>query len=112
MKKVQLLLLCGAVILLAGCGEPNYSKIETELTKEVKSYYKENLEGKVIGINSHKITLAALKASGVNIDNFTKLDCEETSYALVNLTLDENKEVTSYEVENHLICGDYKTSNK
>jgi basic membrane lipoprotein Med (substrate-binding protein (PBP1-ABC) superfamily) len=112
MKKLGIVVLTFAVFLLAGCGT-NYAKLEKDLTDKASKYYEDNIKDKVLNINNHKIDLAALEASKVDISEFTKEKCDKSSYVLIKLQLDENgKQKGNYQTETHLICGDYETANK
>ena len=110
MKKLTKLFLASVVLLLvSGCGcSYNYAKLEEELTTKSSAYYEEYIKGFVLGISHHKITLDALKTSGVDIENFDKRECDLESYSLIKLTVDEDGvPADKYEVENHLTCKDY-----
>lgn len=108
MKKILLTLV--SLIILVGCSKTDYSKLEKELGDKATKYYENYIEGKVIGINNHKITLEALANSEEDIANFEDKKCDKASYALIKLTLNDEGEVEGEpEVENHLTCGDYTT---
>jgi hypothetical protein len=112
MKKIGLICLSAMLLLLTGCGN-KYDKLEKDLTTKASKYYEDNLEGKVLGITQHKIDLTAMEKAKIDIKEFTDEDCNKDSYALIILKLDkDNKVVGDYKVENHLTCGDYKTTNK
>ncbi|HHX17068.1 MAG TPA: hypothetical protein GX725_04090 [Mollicutes bacterium] len=112
MKKIKIIALAFAVVLLAGCGT-NYAKLEEELTDLASKYYEENLKNMVLNIDNHQITLEALEKAEVDISSFTKESCDKSSYVLIKLELDEEgKQKGDYKTETHLICGDYKTENK
>ena len=110
MKKLTKLFLALVVVLfVSGCGRSyDYTKLESELTTKSSAYYEEYIKGFVLGISQHKITLEALKTSGVDIENFDERECDLESYSLIKLTLDdEGVPADEYEVENHLTCKDY-----
>ncbi|HHT38471.1 MAG TPA: hypothetical protein GXZ95_03530 [Mollicutes bacterium] len=112
MKKLRIVALAFAVLLLAGCGT-NYAQLEKELTEKASKYYEENIKDKVFNINNHEITLASLEAANVDISSFTKESCDKSSYVLIKLELDEEgKQKGDYQTETHLICGDYETGKK
>lgn len=111
MKKLVLALLL--MIAIVGCtkSKPNYKKLETEFTELAEKYYNEQLKDKVLGVNQHQVTLEHLEIADYDISSFTAKSCDRTSYSLVKLQLDEDRNVVgNYEIENHLICGDYKTA--
>lgn len=116
MVVIPLLLLTVAV---TGCGKKDFSSLEKTLTKEAGTFYEANIKDKVIMAGAQetvqqKITLTALASGGVNITKFTDSKCDkEESYALVIYsTGNDGKQKGDYKVENHLTCGDYKTSQK
>ncbi len=112
MKK-KILFILTFMLLFVGCTKPNYAKLEKEMTELAGKYYKEQLEGKVMGLNNHLVSLEALELAGYDIKNFTNKKCDPLSYSIVVLELDENREVVGdYKVENHLTCGDYQTPEK
>lgn len=109
MKKLKLLVVALILLVVTGCGY-DYSKLEAELTDKASTYYEEYIKGFVSGISQHKITLEALKNSGVNIDNFVERECDLQSYALIKLEVNEDGTVADdYEVENFLTCKKYET---
>ncbi|MNF00229.1 hypothetical protein D3C80_1990250 [compost metagenome] len=66
----------------------------------------------VIGINNHQVDLAALKATGVDIQKYVDASCEETSYVLIKTELDDENNVVGdpvYEVK--LDCAGYTPAN-
>lgn len=113
MKKMRIIVLAFAVVLLAGCGGPNYSNLEKDLTTKAGKYYEDNIKDKVLNINNHKITVEALQTANVDVKEFTDAKCDKTSYVLIKLELDdEGKQVGDYKTEVHLTCGDYTTPAK
>lgn len=119
MKKAKILVLPLLLLTLvvSGCGKKDYSSLEKQLTDEAGKFYEANIKDKVIMAGAQdtvqqKITLAALKSGGVDITKFTDEKCdEEESYALVIYsTGDDGLQKGDYEVENHLVCGDYTTA--
>ena len=111
MKKVLIALV--SVLVLVGCAKTDYSKLEKELADKATKYYEDYIEGKVIGINNHKITLEALANSEVDIANFDAEKCDKASYALIVLTLNDKGEAEGEpKVETHLTCEDYESKNE
>ncbi len=111
MKKKLIIAIAMVMLITVGCGKTNYNKLEEELTSLAGKYYKEQLEGKVLGLDNHHITLEALEESGYDISMFTEKSCDKSSHAIVKLELDENREVVGdYTIENHLTCGTYQTN--
>ena len=119
MKKAKILILPLLLLTLvvSGCGKKDYSSLEKQLTREAGKFYETNIKDKVIMAGAQdtvqqKITLTALKSGGVDITKFTDKKCnEEESYALVIYsTGDDGLQKGDYKVENHLVCGDYKTA--
>ncbi len=101
------------IFVTVGCLKPNYKTLETKFTSLAGKYYKEQLEGKVIGFDNHKISLEAMEQVGYDISLFTEKNCDKSSYSLIKLKLDENREVVGdYQVENHLKCGNYYTQEQ
>lgn len=118
MKKGKLLIIPIAVMLLVGCGNA-FDKLEKDLTTKASKYYVDNIKDKVLFAGTpktvqQKVTLVALKNAKVDIAEFTDQKCDtDDSYALIIYKTDEaGKQKGNYTVENHLKCGDYKTSNK
>lgn len=105
MKNVLIITIFFVVLLLVGCGS-NYQKLEKELESKARDYYTNNIDGKVIGIKNHKITLESLEKSDISIKNFINKKCSKDSYAIV--TVDDNQQI---KVKNYLTCGDYTTKN-
>lgn len=112
MKGVKFLAVAFVVLFLTvGCLKPNYSKLEEEMTKLAGQYYEEQIKGKIKGFDMHEVSLEALENAGYDITMFKEKDCDLTSYSLIKLELDENREVVGddYEIENFLKCGTYST---
>ncbi|MDD2181264.1 MAG: hypothetical protein PHW32_02720 [Bacilli bacterium] len=113
MKRKLIFIVAVLLVAVVGCGKPNYKALETELESLAGKYYEEQLKGKVLGLDEHHITLKSLEDVNYDISKFVKENCDKTSYSLVQLTLDENREVVGdYKVENHLTCGEYSTENQ
>lgn len=112
MKNKIIIVLVMFMLVVTGCGKSNYKILEKELTDLSGKYYEEQLKGKVLGLNSHIVTIEALQTAGYDVTNFTNKKCDKTSYSLIVLELDENRDVVGdYKVENHLTCGDYQTED-
>lgn len=103
------------LVLLVGCGgKANFKGLETDFTSLATKFYEENQKDKVLGVNEHKITLTMMEDANYDISKFIDKGCEkDSSYALIKLTLNEKREVVgNFQVENHLVCGDYKTGDE
>lgn len=114
MKNKKYLIIVGMLSLaLVGCGKYDYSKLEKEMGEKATKYYQDYIEGKVFGIDNHKITLEALSNAEVDIKNFDDKKCDKTSYSLIKVKLNEKGEPEGeIEVENHLTCEGYTTEEK
>ncbi len=111
MKKIKLLFIVLVVLVVAGCRSYDYAKLEEEMGEKAATYYEEYIKGFVGGINQHKITLAAMDNTGVDIDTFVEKECDlEESFSLIKVTLNEEGfPEDEYTVVNHLTCKDYET---
>jgi uncharacterized protein YcfL len=110
MKKI--IILGVAILVLVGCSNKKYIKLETELTEKATKYYHNYIEvvEQSFSLNEHKITLEALSTAGIDISNFDKKNCDKESYSLIILNLNaEGEPEGDFIVENHLTCKKYKT---
>lgn len=100
-------------LMCCGCGKKTYSKLEEEMTTLASNYYEEQLKGVVLGFNEHQVSLEMMEKVGYNINNFINKNCDKSSYSVIKLTLNEDREVIGdYEVENYLTCKKYESENK
>lgn len=120
MKKI----IIGMFLLLfvTGCGssaksiETQTKQLEKQMTEYTKDYYEKNIKDLVSNISEQKITLKQLKASDYDTSILKepgkKTLCSEKSYSKVIIENQEDVKNSKYKIENHLICGKYKTVNK
>ena len=114
MKKLSIIVLTFAVFLLACCGGIDYSKLEKDLGDAATKYYEDNIKGYITGINTHKVTIAALEEAKMDVSKYIDAKCnKEDSYVLIKLELDdEGKQKGEHETEVHLTCDKYTTPAK
>lgn len=108
MKKASIIVLTFAILVLAGCGKINYTKLEDDFKELASKYYDDNIKGFTTNINNHQITIAALEDVNVDVSKFIDAKCDKESYVLIKLELDEEgKQKGEFETEVHLTCDDY-----
>ena len=101
MKKLTILLvMLSSAILLTGCGDKKADYQKT-LEEYAKNYYDTYLKGYVVGVDAHRVDIAALKTAnedaGGNYD-LTKLkDCKDDTTVIINV--DEDGNITGYDYE-------------
>lgn len=118
MKKLGFIVVTFIILLLAGCGGPNYKKLEADFISVASDMYEKDIRGTVIysgtSNSSQLISLELLEKAKVDITKFTDANCDKTSYVKITENkVDENgKPVENYKTEVFLTCGSYKSTNK
>jgi hypothetical protein len=92
-----LVILVGTLFFLNNAKKEETGNIEEELIADMKDYYTKYLDGKVIGITKHKVSLEMLEKTGYDMKNYDNCDLKE-SYSYIE---DKDDKIT---VENHLSC--------
>lgn len=120
MKKI---LFIGLILLfVTGCGASKEEKVEKEvnavekqMTTFATNFYEKNVKNYINGITEQKVTIQQLKDfdydTSLLVEPGKKTLCSTESYALIKIEDSTNVKKSKYTVENHLICGDYKTEN-
>jgi hypothetical protein len=110
MKRLGIVVLTFAILLLAGCGGTDYAKLEKDLTSKAIKYYDDYIKGHVFNVDQQPVTLSDLEKAKVDIKEFTNVSCDKASYVMLKFTLDEKGAPKGdYKPEVHLTCGNYTT---
>lgn len=118
MKKI--IILGFALLFVTGCGcsksiETREKELEAKMKEYASDFYEKNVKDYMNGIDAQKVTIADLKKQGYDtdllVDPTSGTACTAESYATIKIKNPDDVANSKYTVENHLVCGKYKTKN-